>query len=183
MDIQLRDSALQAMLARKKPDQTGSDIKPARPDKTPAPGKAVEISLSLNPLVVTGSKSAPQTRLVREENIPTEDGFQRAQDFETGDGRTFSKSESISISDTGSRRLVIQQNSGGSITSLEEVFDQQPDGSFRKISRFMDASGQIETKVETDLSAAQIVNNKTTTLYNGMQFDAENRGNRLDVRA
>ena len=99
-----------------------------------------------------GSIASKQPRLVSESLEKIENGFRRTQEFQTKDGRSFSKIEEFTTTADRSRRTVIQQNSSGSTTVLEDVLDRQDDGSFRLTRRFTDETGQTSTDVQFNIA-------------------------------
>ncbi len=93
-----------------------------------------------------------QSQLVSERIQDTANGFRRTQEFENGQGRTFTRIEEVTTTEDRSRRVVIQQNDSGSSTALEDVFDRQEDGSFRLIQRFTDETGVTTANVTLDFN-------------------------------
>lgn len=129
---------------------------------------------------------AAQTRLIKEIIEETDAGYRRTRTFEQADGRTFTRIEDVAATPRGAERNVIQQNASGSITRLQQVLERQDDGSFRRTSRFTDATGQSETKIETGLAGGDLF--ALTSLPQGPGFSyAANqnaaRGHRLDLSA
>lgn len=181
MDIQLRESSLHALLAR----QNKPVPAPAIPARAQTSQEAY--SPAKLPVIIFEDKNAQQTKLVREESEKTENGFRRKKEFETADGRSFSRSEEFTLTDRGSRRLVVQENASGSTTAFEEVVDKLGDGSFRRTLRFTDETGKTETKIEVDLNAAEITGSFVKTgplaLYSAIQNYDTTRGGHIDVSA
>lgn len=88
------------------------------------------------------------SRLVSQEIQETETGLRRIQEFENGNGGSFTRVEEINNGEDRSTRTVVQQNESGSTTVLENVFDRQDDGSFRLTQRFTDGTGDTQTNIE-----------------------------------
>lgn len=99
-----------------------------------------------------GGIASKQPRLVSESLEKIENGFRRTQEFQTKDGRSFNKVEEFTTTADRSRRTVIQQNSSGSTTVLEDVLDRQDDGTFRLTRRFTDETGQTSTDVQFNIA-------------------------------
>lgn len=93
-----------------------------------------------------------QSKLISEDITETENGFRRTQEFENPAGKKFTRVEEINIRNDQSKRIVIQQNSSGSTTALENVIDRQEDGSFRLIQRYTDETGVTKTNVIPDFN-------------------------------
>ena len=183
MDIRLQDPSLQALVTRPKPPV--SEAASTRPAATTQKDTSSAYSASKLPTVILDEDAKPQTRLVSEDQEKTGKGFRRFQEFETADGRSFSRHEEFTVTERGSRRLVVQQNASGSTTSLEVVTDKLQDGTFRRTSRFTDETGKTETKIEVDLNAAQIASNITASgplnAYNAPQSYSDTRGGYVDL--
>lgn len=106
---------------------------------------SVSRDLVLSP--AASSASAAQTRLLREVTEDIDQGFRRTQTFERADGRTFTRVEEFTANDRNARRTVIQQNVSGNTTRLDEVFERQDNGSFRRTQRFTDEAGDTATQI------------------------------------
>ncbi len=184
MDIRLQDPSLQALQRPKPPAQPAGA--PSRIGRSHSEASSVYLSGKL-PAVILEDAGKGQTRLVRDEREKTENGFRRAQEFETSDGRGFSRSEEFILTQAGSRRLVVQQNASGSVTSFEIVVDKLEDGNFRRTSRFTDETGNTETKIEVDLNAAQIASGQPgagpLSTYHHIQNYTDPRGGHIDLSA
>lgn len=93
-----------------------------------------------------------QTQLVSEDTQALSNGFRRLQQFESGEGRSFTRVEEFTTTPDRSRRTVIQQNDSGSTTTLENVLDRQDDGSFRLTQRFTDGTGETSTNIQFNVT-------------------------------
>ena len=97
-----------------------------------------------------------QTRLISEEIENLGNGFRRMQEFETVEGRTFSRVEEFTADQNRAKKTIIQQNSSGSTTVLENVLDRQADGTFRSTERFTDEVGTVSTNIQFDITPNNI---------------------------
>lgn len=117
--------------------------------KHQAPSDVVSVSRDLVVSASTAQNaSASQTKLLREVIEEVDRGFRRTQTFERPDGRTFTRVEEFTASDRNARRTVIQQNVSGNTTRLDEVYERQGDGSFRRTQRFTDEAGDTATQID-----------------------------------
>ncbi len=122
--------------------------------QTPQTADTISLSRDLVPSATNDNASALQTRLLREVTEPVERGYRRTQTFERADGRTFTRVEEFTASDRNARRTVIQQNASGNTTRLDEVFERQGDGAFRRTQRFTDEAGDTTTQIQTNYVSA-----------------------------
>ncbi len=99
-----------------------------------------------------GGLASKQPRLISETLEKIENGFRRTQEFQTKDGRPFSKIEEFVTTADRSKRIVIQQKSSGSTTVLQDILDRQDDGSFRLTRRFTDETGETSTDVQFNIT-------------------------------
>lgn len=93
-----------------------------------------------------------QTRLITEEIEKLENGFRRIQEFENSEGRKFSRLEEFTADQNRAKKTIIQQNSSGSTTVLENVLDRQANGTFRSTERFIDEVGAVSTNVQYNIT-------------------------------
>lgn len=100
--------------------------------------------------ILAGQKN--KTQLVSDTTQELENGYRRTQEFERGDGKSFTRIEEFTTTENRARRSVVQQNISGSTTLLEDVFDRKEDGSFRLTQRYTNEAG--ETSVNIDPNAA-----------------------------
>jgi len=126
--------------------------------QTPPPPPSVaatdKVEVSNN---ASAAVQAGRTRLVAESITPLDNGFRKTQEFEQADGRTFTRTEEV-VNQVGvngvlgerTSRLVTQENASGSVTSLEDVFDRQEDGSFRLTQRFTNELGETSVNIDPD---------------------------------
>ncbi len=88
------------------------------------------------------------TRLVSENIQPLENGFRRLQEYETSEGRHFTRTEEVTTENDRSKRTVIQQSSSGNTSVLENILDRQADGTFRLTQRYTDETGATSTNIK-----------------------------------
>ncbi len=89
--------------------------------------------------------------LLSESTEKIENGFRRIQTFANKKGQEFTRTEEFTTTTDRTKRIVIQQNSSGSTTILENILDRQNDGSFRLTQRFTDEIGATKTNIEFDI--------------------------------
>ena len=127
------------------------------------------------------------TQLVSEEIQELDNGFRRTQEFENADGKKFTRIEEVTTEETRSKRLVLQQNESGSTTSLENIIDQQEDGSLRLVQRFTDETGETKANVKLDYTPTEndilIGGAPLSAPQANSSFNTAPRGTQLDVRA
>lgn len=99
---------------------------------------------------------ARQTRLISEEIEKLDNGFRRIQEFETAEGRKFSRLEEFTADQNRAKKTIIQQNSSGSTTVMENVLDRQTNGTFRSTERFIDEVGAVSTNVEYNVTPKNV---------------------------
>jgi hypothetical protein len=153
--------------------------------KTKTPFTATETK---TPVVFSSTPPSPlaTTRLVGENQEPTDSGFRRTRIFEQPDGRQFIKVETLSLTATGAERTIVQQNPSGSITRYDDILDRQADGAFRRTQRFSDESGQTQTQITPNVQVTD-----PFVLFGGGILQTENppspfiplRGTQLDLIA
>ena len=189
LDPALLQFLQQKNLSRNIGEQVGTATQAPKP-KTTSPKDIVSLSgqeTGNQSPSLSGSQGRANggTRLVSEETQELENGFRRTQEFETGNGKKFTRIEEVTTEDSRSKRLVLQQNESGSTTEIENVIDQQDDGSFRLIQRFTDETGETKTNVQPDYSLAQrdallggaplptngVINNSSLPPPRGSQLD------------
>ena len=132
------------------------------------------------------TRNPNQTFLVNERIENLENGFRRLQEFESLNGRQFTRIEEVITETDRSTRAVVQQNNSGSTTLSESIFDRQEDGSFRLTQRFTDENGETNTNIQFNV----LPPDTDVALGNTPQINrTENdpfqtlRGNELDVSA
>jgi hypothetical protein len=190
MEIRHTTGLLNALLLQENQNRGDGQPVPAVP-KNPPRKTGIEadiVSVRKSP-ADAGNNNSQQgfqqnlTRLVDEEIRTTENGFRKTQEFQTKEGRSFTRIEDITSTSNRTRRVVIQQHSSGSTTALEDVFDRQEDGTFRLTRRFTDETGKTTTNIELNVTPPNkdIVlgripdpgqnNNDPYEVFRGTQFD------------
>ncbi len=145
------DPALLQLLQQK--SQTGEQTSALLPPKRPlnAPSKDTVSLSGQEPQNQSSSFLNQQnrgTQLINEEVQELGNGFRRTQEFETGNGKKFTRIEEVTIENDRSKRLIIQQNESGSTTTFENIIDQQDDGTLRSVQRFTDETGATQANVQ-----------------------------------
>lgn len=152
------DSLLLQFFANRNPQSSTSS---ALPSNAPAPLRKSQprdiVTLSGqnpdgNQLQQQSGFQARQTRLISEEIEKLDNGFRRMQEFETAKGRKFSRIEEFTADQNRAKKTIIQQNSSGSTTMLENILDRQANGTFRSTERFTDEVGAVSTNIEFDIT-------------------------------
>ena len=152
------DSLLLQFFANRSPQSSTSS---ALPSNAPAPPRKSQprdiVTLSGqnpdgNQLQQQSGFQARQTRLISEEIEKLDNGFRRMQEFETAKGRKFSRIEEFTADQNRAKKTIIQQNSSGSTTMLENILDRQANGTFRSTERFTDEVGAVSTNIEFDIT-------------------------------
>lgn len=92
------------------------------------------------------------SRLLNETIEKNENGFRRTQEFAGADGRKFARIEEVTSSANRTRRIVVQQNTSGNTTILEDVLDRQEDGTFRLTRRYTNEAGETKTNIEFNVT-------------------------------
>ena len=139
-------AAVSTNASRNKNAGRGQDIVTLSDRATSGDGRTSQNALGQNVL------RQNQTRLVSEETEEILNGFRRLQEFESGDGRKFTRAEEFTTTSDRSRRIIVQQNNSGNTTVLENILDRQDDGSFRVTQRFTDETGESSTNIEFNVT-------------------------------
>lgn len=122
--------------------------------------------------------------LVSEKTTELENGFRRTQEFETPQGKKFTKIEEVTTTQDRTKRIVIQQNESGSTTALENILDRQDDGTFRLIQRYTDETGETKTNVQLNfnpLDANILLGRATSTPQQNINPFQSTRGTQVDL--
>jgi len=99
------------------------------------------------------NKFSPKaTRLVSENIQPLDNGFRRLQEYETSEGRHFTRTEEVTTENDRSKRTVIQQSTSGNTSVLENILDRQADGTFRLTQRYTDETGETSTNIKLQVT-------------------------------
>lgn len=127
-----------------------------------------------------------RTQLLSETIEKNEKGFRRTQEFLSKDGRKFARIEDVTTSPNRTRRTVVQQNTSGNTTILEDILDRQEDGTFRLTRRFTDETGTTKTNIEFNVTpeSRNIILGKTPDpeQENQQAYESQ-RGSQFDVSA
>lgn len=175
MEIRAQNGLIESILAQKLQAQPRTDARPSSTTQQSSPSRDI-VKLSTG----TGNGNS-QARLVREVEEETEDGIRLTQEFETSEGRTFTRIQDFAQTSRGFHRNVIQQNPSGSTTQLEEVLNRQDNGLFQRIQRFTNEIGETQTRIDNDyvsldafvLTRGSGYNSATPPTARGTQYDVQ----------
>lgn len=149
----------------------------------PVPVAADTQSIRAGETVLQGLAAA-QPKLISESVDTLERGFRRTQVYRQSDGRDFIRNEEITLTASGMKRVVDQQNPSGSRVNFEDNLDRQADGTFRRTVRYTDETGSTQTKIERAPDGVDpfIMSNGSYGSDAKTPYDAQ-RGQYLDLDA
>lgn len=190
MDIKTTASLLNTLLPPElqKPHGTQAGLPSQVPSKSKSLAHGQDLIQLSKQKAQTGEEGfqPKHTRLIAEETEEIENGFRRTQKFIGKDGRQFIRIEEFTSSADRSKRIVVQQNSSGNTTILEDILDRQQDGTFRLTQRFTDETGATKTNIEFNVTPnnADIILGRTPApeQQNAEPFEPS-RGTQFDVSA
>ncbi|MEM6812088.1 MAG: hypothetical protein AAF549_06450 [Pseudomonadota bacterium] len=125
-----------------------------------------------------------QSFLISERTENLENGFRRLQEFESLNGRQFTRIEEVIQNEDRSTRTVVQQSNSGNINVIESIFDRQEDGTFRLTQRLTNEAGDTQTNIQFNI----LPENRDILLGNRPEAGNENRnpirrGSSIDLSA
>lgn len=178
MDVRGPNGLIESLLAQKLLPQPRTDsVLPQKPARESSPARdIVKLSTTNN-----GGGNNKGARLVSETEEETENGRRLVQEFETAEGRPFTRIQEFSTTPRGFQRNVIQQNPSGSTTRLEEQLNRQDDGLFQRIQRFTNEIGETQTRIDNDHVSLDLFVVSGGTAYGQTPLD-NTRGYQLDLR-